>query len=87
MFGSDVLKDYYVVYFNFEIRKYFVYKYMRNRKLTANQRWRLIYNNNNEFNVAIISEGIAHDIGQMSDIITSLNLPGQRCEMNITFKC
>lgn len=85
MFGADVLKDYYVVYFNFEVRKYFVYRYMRNRKLTARQRWNLI--NNNEFEPIIISEGEAINIGQMSDIINNLNLPKQRCEMNMRFKC
>lgn len=85
MFGANVLKDYYVLFFNFEIDKYFVYKYIRNRKLTAKQRWNLIYNN--EFDPVIISEGKAINIGQMNDIINELNLPKQRCEMNMHFRC
>lgn len=85
MFGQDILKDYYIVYFNFKKNKYIVYKYMRNRKLTANQRWRLI--ENNEFEPKVIAEGLAINIEQFSEIIEQLNLPQQRCEMNMTFSC
>lgn len=85
MFGSDIIKDYYIVYFNFEKHKYYVYRYWRNRKLTANQRWKLIYDN--EYSPEIISEGEAINIGQFEDIIEELKLPSKRCEMNMTFKC
>lgn len=84
MFGSDVIKDYYIVYFNFEENKYIVYKYLKNRKLTAKQRWRLIFNN--EYSPEIISEGIAENVGQFRDIINKLGLPSKRCEINMTFK-
>lgn len=73
MFGQDILKDYYIVHFNFKDKKYIVYKYMRNRKLTANQRWRLI--EKNEFDPKVISEGVAINIGQFGEIIEQLKLP------------
>lgn len=84
MFGSNILKDYYIVYFDFEKNKYFVYRYLRNRKLTSNQRWQLI--DNNKYSAEIISEGIATNIRQFQDIIKELNLPKKRCEMNMRFK-
>lgn len=85
MYGSDIIKDYYIIYFNFEKHRYYVYKYLRNRKLTANQRWNLIYNN--EYAPEIISEGEAINIDQFESIIEELKLPAKRCEMNMTFKC
>lgn len=85
MFGSDIIKDYYVIHFNFNdgIRKYFVYKYMRNRKLTTKQMWAMV--RHNEYDSKIISEGKAIDIGQFDNIVSILNLSVNRCHMIMTF--
>jgi hypothetical protein len=85
MFRSDIIKDYYVIHFNFtdDIRKYFIYKYMRNRKLTTKQMWAMV--RHDEYDLKIISEGKAIDIGQFNGIVSILNLPANRCHMLMTF--
>lgn len=93
MFGSDIIKDYYIIHFNFThgIEKYFVYKYMRNRKLTTKQMWKVIhenegnYNSNLELEYKLISESKAIDIGQTEGIISDLKLPVKRSHRLITF--
>ncbi|WP_297520468.1 hypothetical protein [uncultured Clostridium sp.] len=83
MFGSDILKDYYVIFFDFKINKYFVYKYLRNRKLTGRQRWDMIYKN--EYSPKIIASGEVVSARKYEELIESLKLPSKRCERNMTF--
>lgn len=84
MFGANIIKEYYVIYFDFTKNKYEVLKYARNRKLTANQRWKLIYNK--EFEPTLISNGMATSIKEYENIIKELGLPEERCEMMMTFQ-
>ncbi len=85
MYGIDTIKDYYVIHFNFTkgVEKYFVYRYMRNRKLSTEQMWLLA--ENKQYNPELISEGEAIDIGEEQKIINRFNLPAKRCTRLITF--
>lgn len=83
MFGKGVMKDYYIVFFDWykSVDKYYVIKYQADRTKTVRQMWNLIYGH--EYNV--ISEGKAINIGQYPDIIKNLDIEKKRCHMLMRF--
>lgn len=75
------LKNYYIVHFDFRIRKYLVYKYESKKTYTVKQMWQHIHNNDLE----LIYSGIAPHIEIYSDILEKYNLPENRSHRLMTF--